>query len=190
MEKLKNKEQLTDFKKDNNLSFLNRLVVPGTAILLILFGLSFLGNKIKKPANINSANNTNISLKDIESNPNLAAQNQAKAQAEAPYYGFQDQVVNRKKVVINLRDNGIQDGDIINLFINDQLIVQNHFLLIKGTSVSVPVQPGVNLVKIIAVRDGGQNGGVSLAADVAGQPNSTSSLFPENATAIFKIIRQ
>ena len=171
----------------NNPSKLPSWIFPSAALLVILFFLSSIFNN-------NRSDVSNIikdpNLEAIELNPSFAAQNQAKAQEQAPYYGLQNQTVNQEQVIINLRDNAYQDGDLVTLSVNDRVVVENHSLLNQGTAIPVSVRPGVNVVKIYGVWDGMQNGmGISLAADVLNRGNATNVLFPQNATATFNIIR-
>ena len=159
-------------------------IFPGAIAVVIMFLISDVFNNRPK-IKINN-------LQAIELNRDLASQNQLKAQREAPRYGLQDVVVPeaQEQVIINLRDNGHQDGDRVTLIVNERVITANHYLLNKGSSIPVSIRPGVNLVKIYGNKDGANNGlGISLAADVSGQGNATSSLFPENATATFNIVR-
>ena len=163
-------------------------VFPSAAILVLLFFLSSILNSGTK-SNIPRTGNS-PSLSAIELNPSFMSQNQAKAQEQAPHYGLQNQTVNQEQVIINLRDNAYQDGDVVTLSVNDRVVVENHSLLNQGTAIPVSLRPGTNVVKIYGVWDGMQNGmGISLSADVLNQGNATNVLFPQNATATFNIVR-
>ena len=163
-------------------------VFSSAAILVLLFFLSSILNSGTK-SNISNTDN-NPSLSAIELDPGFMSQNQAKAQEQAPHYGLKNQTVNQEQVIINLRDNAYQDGDVVTLSINDRIIVENHSLLNQGTAIPVSLRPGTNVVKIYGVWDGMQNGmGISLSADVLNQGNATNVLFPQNATATFNIVR-
>lgn len=177
-----NNKPKAESKALNKSSKLPSWIVPSVASLVIVFFLLSLKS--------NNKSAINSDLKTIELNPNFSEQNQAKAQEQAPYYGLENQTVNREQIIINLRDNAYQDGDIVTLSINDRVIVENHSLLNRGTPIPVSLRPGVNVVKIYGNWDGAQNGmGISLAADVLNQGNATNVLFPQNATAVFNIIR-
>ena len=165
---------------------LSNLVFPGMVFIAALFLVSSLGQSDLLPKN------NRLNLQKIELDPSLANQSQLKGQTEAPRYGLEDRLVSQgqEQVTIILRDNGYQDGDRVTLSVNERVYATNHFLTNAGTEIPVSLKPGVNLVKIYGNRDGLQNGmGISLAADVSNRGNGTTSLMPENATAMFNIIR-
>lgn len=183
-----NRDQAS-LKKSDSSSKMPGWAVPGAIMLVLIFSLSSALHNQNKP-NIPHTDN-NLSLETIELDPSFASQNQEKAQVSAPQYGLQNQTVNQEQVIINLRDNAFQDGDLVTLRVNDRVIVADHYLLNKGSAIPVSVRPGVNTVKIYGVWDGLQNGmGISLAADVLDQGNATNVMFPQNATAVFSIIRR
>ena len=64
-------------------------VIPSVCVLVCV---SFLSSLNKKPRS-DVLTSGNPSLETIELDPSYASQNQAKAQAEAPHYGLQNQTV-------------------------------------------------------------------------------------------------
>ena len=127
-----------------------------------------------------------LNLEKVELNPTPSSAK--KSQTEAPRYGFDDKTVNQIEAQIILRDNGSEDGDHVTLFVNGKAYTQSVFIKNAGQSVLVPLNPGANLVQITGDRDG--VGGITLAADVSGQGNQSSSPMPEGGTAAFYIIRK
>ena len=104
-----------------------------------------------------------------------------------PRYGLEDVRVRQQQAYIILRDIGAEDGDIVTLKVNGQVVAANVFLRNGGNSVLVNLRAGSNLVELVGVRDG--VGGITLAADVSDRGNMTRTPFPPGATAQFNIIR-
>ncbi|MDJ0718736.1 MAG: hypothetical protein QNJ54_31675 [Prochloraceae cyanobacterium] len=158
----------------------SNLVLPVVSLvgcLGLLWGVQNVVNSFKYPLR-------GLELKDV------AGLNAKKARhSKSPKYGLKDVRVpqNQNQVYIVLRDIGSEDGDIVTLKVNGQVIAANVFLRNGGNSVPVNVRPGANLVEIYGVRDG--VGGITLAADVSTQGNMTNTPFPPGATASFYIVR-
>lgn len=126
-------------------------------------------------------------LKNLELSDRAAAVAQKAPQTSGPRYGLEDVRVRQNQTYIILRDIGAEDGDIVTLKVNGQVLAANVFLRNGGNSVLVNLHPGSNLVEIIGIRDG--VGGITLAADVSTRGNLTRTPFPPGATAQFNIIR-
>ncbi|MEO0949257.1 MAG: hypothetical protein AAFY11_14165, partial [Cyanobacteria bacterium J06641_5] len=100
-------------------------------------------------------------------------------------YGFRNVTVSAPRVAISLRDNVDEDGDVVTLRVNGQEYATNLQIRNSGKVIFVPLNPGENLVEIVAVRDG--QGGITLEAGVAGVGNINEDPIPEGRTASFVI---
>ena len=164
----------------NNRSDLSlKLIFSGVGIIAVLIVIqSVLGSWFSSSRKLN--------LKQAELNPAIGWQEQA--ETKQPRYGLDDKTVSQDEVQIILRDNGVEDGDFVTLFVNGKPYTQSTFLTNSGQAVRVPLNTGPNLVQITGDRDGG--GGITLAADVSSQGNMSSSPMPQGNTAAFYIIHK
>lgn len=100
-------------------------------------------------------------------------------------YGFRNVTVRAPRVAISLRDNVDEDGDFVTLRVNGEEYASNLRIWNNSKVIFVPLNPGQNLVEIVAVKDG--QGGITLEAAVAGEGNINDRPIPEGRTARFII---
>lgn len=104
--------------------------------------------------------------------------------------GFRDVIVNQNQVSVRFRDNAVQDGDRIRVALNGVVIDNDLLLTNAGTSITLNLLPGVNILEITALNQGADPPDAALnTAEVSiGNEIQTSRGLRTGETVVLNII--
>jgi len=74
---------------------------------------------------------------------------------EPPISGLQDVTVDQNQTVVRFRDNVVEDGDRIRVALNGVIVNNDLLLTNSGTDITFNLLPGVNVLEITALNQGG-----------------------------------